>query len=958
MITRGALQRDLERAFVELGFRGQVRLSSIERAVYATDASLYQRVPHCVVMPMGIDDLERALEVARRFDVAVLPRGAGTSLAGQATSTAIVVDTSRHMGALLEIDREQRWARVQPGIVRDELNRQIAKWKLQFAPDTATSNRACLGGMIGNNSAGMRSIRYGQTVDHVLELSLLLSDGQRLNASRLSASQWDARSRQLDREGELYRALGRIIAENADEIVRRYPKVMRRVAGYRLDALVDTARSRGLVELLCGSEGTLALVAEAKIALQPLPTASCLAVAHFSSLSRALRAVPLIVGHRPSAVELLDDHVLQMARACVGTSWRYRWLSGRPEAVLIVEFEGESAAQVAILRERIAAELCDRQLAEEVVAVNAEDVAEVWDVRRSGLGLLLGTTALAKPLPFIEDAAVPVEELADYIAGVQELCRREGVPMALYAHASVGLIHCRPFLDLRLPQSLDTLRRISEAALALVVKHRGSFSGEHGDGRVRSYALPRFYGEQIYAAFVAIKRLFDPLGLLNPGIIVDAEPIDRGLRIGPDYRTIDWETTYRFRREGSLAAAVELCSGVGACRKRTDGVMCPSYRATGEERHSTRGRANALRMAISGQLGRDALSSAELYEVFSLCLGCKGCKSECPSNVDVARLKAEFLQRYHQTHGASASERFFAGASDWARRLSGPTAGLANRLMQSTVARTLLERTFDVDRRRKLPALAKQPFEARSTRRTKREGRPTLRLFVDCYANYYSPQIATAAVDVLEAIGYSVEPLTGQCCGRTQLSLGFLDRGREIGARALRAVAAAEQPLITLEPSCHSALVDDLPDLIDEPALCSASERIVPFDRFVAEQAQEGHVPPIDRALCADRYLVHSHCHERALGHRRHAADALERWTSQPVTDLDAGCCGMAGAFGYLRANYEVSMRVGRELFAAIGQSPNAQLIAGGFSCRHQVADGARRDSCTLAEALSRLIRR
>ncbi len=940
------------------GVTGEVRVDQIARGLYATDASIYQLEPVAVVIPRSRGDVAHALAVARRRGLKVLPRGGGTSLAGQAAGRALVIDYSKYLNRILEVNVEERWARVEPGRVRDELNAEIVATGLHFAPETATSNRANVGGMIGNNSSGTKSIIYGKTIDHVLELTVLLPTGEELWLRPMSRAEWDDLARKDDREGGIYRGVAEIVAAHREEILARYPKVMRRVGGYNLDEFVKAEAAWNLAHLVVGSEGTLAAVVEAKLRLAPLPPARAAAVAHFRRLPEALRAAPIIVARGPSAVELLDQTILRLARQNLEIRRICDWIEGEPAAVLLIEFFGGSPSEIAAKLDAVEADLRGAGLGYAFPRMfSADEQKKLWDVRAAGLGLMLGMKGDAKPTPFIEDAAVPVERLAEYIEAVLGVCRELDVPVSMYAHASVGLIHVRPILDLKRLDQIEKMRTISERTFELVRKYGGSWSGEHGDGLVRSYMNERFFGPKLYAAFKEIKRLFDPDGMMNPGKIVDAPPMDQDLRFGPQYRAQTRRTFYHFREDGGLDRAVELCTGVGACRKTLGGTMCPSYIATRDEDHSTRGRANALRLAITGQLGLDGLAHQGLHEVMDLCLGCKACKAECPSNVDVARLKGEFLAQYHTRRGIRWSESFFARSAQMAARLSGREAPVVNWLAERASIRAALELLVGLDRRRPLPRLAREPFHLWYARRRRREpaspgGAPRVVLFDDTFLNYHEPWIGRAAVELLERLGYRVEPAGAGCCCRPLISHGFLQEARDLGRQTLARLnrfATERLPIVVCEPSCLSALTDDLPDLIEDAQLGKrVASAAVMIDAFLERELQEGRLAPEkvraatvrDRAA-APRYLIHGHCHQKALFGTRGMTTLLGLMEGAEVTQIEAGCCGMAGSFGYEKRHYDVSLRVGEDrLFPAIRRmSPQTTLVACGFSCRHQIAD-------------------
>ncbi|HOE97871.1 MAG TPA: FAD-linked oxidase C-terminal domain-containing protein, partial [Candidatus Sumerlaeota bacterium] len=576
--------------------RGEVYFDQVTRGLYSTDASIYQEMPIAVCAPRDEEDVAAALRVARDHQAPVLPRGGGTSLAGQAVATALVLDFSRYMNKILDLDLEQGWVRVQPGVVRDELNAKLAAHGMEYAPDPATANRANIGGMIGNNSSGTRSIIYGKVVDHILQTVVHLADGTRLDLHAWSAAEYEARSQGESREAEILRGFRKLIETHRDEIAHRFPKVMRRVGGYNLDQFIqpDAPEGWNLAKLVTGSEGTLATTVEARLNLVRLPRATAICVCHFADLVESIRAVPSIVRHGPSAVEILDRQTLHLARRNLSTAPLCNFIQGDPAAILIVEFFGDSTEEV---REKC--ETLGRTLASDgfgyawPVYTDAEEKAKVWNVRKNGLGLMLGMKGDRKPIPFIEDACVPVEVLPEYITQVLEICRRNEAPVIMYAHASVGVIHVRPILDLRRRDEIERMKRIAEEAFQLVVRYHGSWSSEHGDGYVRSPWMERFYGPRIYGAFKEVKSLFDPEWRMNPGKILEAPEMDHDLRYGTEYHAQANGTAFHYREDGGFARAVEMCTGVGACRKTLGGTMCPSYMATRDEEHSTRGRANA-----------------------------------------------------------------------------------------------------------------------------------------------------------------------------------------------------------------------------------------------------------------------------------------------------------------------------------------------------------------------------
>lgn len=942
-----AFERDL-RATV----RGEVYFDSARRGIYATDASIYQIDPVAVCVPLDEQDVRAAMAAAERHGVPILARGAGTSLAGQAVGASLVIDFSKHFNRILEINAEQRWARVQPGVVRDNLNTELRKHGLYYAPDPATTSRANVGGMLGNNSAGMRSIVYGKTIDHALEARVLLADGTTLELGELAPDAYAQKAAQQDREGEIYRRFREIIEANRDEIERRYPKVMRRCGGYNLDEFIRTDRWN-LAKLMVGSEGTLGLTLEAKINLEPIPEHTCLCVAHFADLLEAIRAVKPIVEHGPSAVEILDRRVLGLAQRNLNTRPLCDFVEGDPAAVLVIEFFGDTAADARDKIDDVIADLRGRGTGYAYpVCDDAAGMNRVWTVRKNGLGLLLGMKGDRKPMPFIEDAALPLDVLPEYIEKILAFCASVDTEAAMYAHASVGLIHVRPLLDLRRADDIERMVKISEHAFELVKGYGGSWAGEHGDGLSRSFYMERFFGSQLYDAFKDVKRLFDPDGRMNPGKIVDAPPIDHNLRFGTEYKTPEFMTDFHYRDDGGFGPAVEMCSGVGACRQTMAGKMCPSYRATRDEEASVRGRANILRLAMTGQLGPDGMASREVHEVLDLCLSCKACKSECPSSVDMARLKSEFLQRYRERHGATLRDRLIAGSPRAAQRMAGWKAPLVNWMQGTWLFRSVLERMAGFDRRRVLPAAARETLVAWFAKRPKPPaGRSDRRvaLFADTYANYYEPHVGRAAVELLESCGYQVVLADVGCCQRPRISHGYLREAKRDGLATLSCLDEHIKeglPVVVLEPSCASALTDDLPDLIGDTELgARIRTNVMMIDVFLDKERREGRLHASFTSP-HQKLLIHEHCHQKSLYGTQSISDLLADIDGLEVTTLDTGCCGMAGSFGYETEHYDLSLRIGEDrLFPAVrGKDEATAVVACGFSCRHQIehATGVR----------------
>jgi FAD/FMN-containing dehydrogenase/Fe-S oxidoreductase len=947
--------------------RTEVFCDDLSLGLYATDASMYQMQPLAVVLPIDREDTLRAIRQCAELGLPLLARGGGTSLTGQSIGEAVILDVSKHLTKVLELNLKEGWVRVEPGVVCGELNALLKPHGVHFAPDPATENRANIGGMIANNAAGMRSVRYGMTIDHVLELDLVLATGEVLHLTPLDAMQMNAKCDLPGREGDIYRGVRDLVERNAGEIRQRYPKVIRRSGGYALDALVD-ANPWNLSKLICGSEGTLGVILDAKLRLAPLPIYSAVCLAHFDTLDACLRAAAPIVAEGPSAVELIDGVILRQARVHPLTRDICSMIQGEPAAVLVIEVQGDGSEDVAIHIQRIADGLTGRAY---VAPVQTEPraIQAVWQLRASALGLMTTVEGSKKPVPYIEDAAVPPEVLADYVTEVLAVCSKHDQPVSMFGHASVGLMHIRPLHDLHQAEDVARMKKIQEEVFPLVRKYGGSWSGEHGDGIVRGGFNRRFFGDQLYEAFREVKSLFDPEGRMNPGKVIETPAVESHLRFGSSYRPLLAESSFYFRTQGGMLAATEQCTGVGACRKTLSGVMCPSYAATRDEMHSTRGRANALRLALTGQFGVNALSGDELKAVMNLCLSCKGCKGECPNSIDMTRLKAEVLYQRQKRHGVPLRSRFFGHLSGLARLASGLHAPLVNTMLNSTSMRRLLEAVLGIDRKRPLPHFATQRlsqwFAERSSVDIKREqegGRHRrVVLFNDTYTEHYLPEVGRAAVEVLEAAGYRVELATLGDSQRGAISQGFLDQAKDKGTRMFRQLdemLADGSPLLVCEPSCASALTDDLPDLLDDPALGSrVASRVRMLDHFLEQELAAGRCTLLWRTTVTGvprRFLVHGHCHQKTLDGGRWTHRLLVRIPGADVDDTEAGCCGMAGAFGYEVEHAALSRKIaGQRLLPRLSRAgTDTQIVSNGFSCRHQIGDLSGRKSLHVAEVI------
>ena len=933
---------------------GEVRFDKMSRILYSTDASMYQIEPVGVVLPKHERDVLKVIRLAAQHGVAVIPRGGGTGLAGAVVGRGVVMDMSKYMTRILDFNAEEGWVKVEPGVILDELNAFLKPHGLQFAPDVATSSRATIGGMVGNNSAGTHSVIYGKTIDHVLELDLILSDGTRTTAGALDEPAVKQKCEQRDLEGQAYREVIRLARENAEEIERRYPKILRRVGGYNLDEFIKK-QPFSLAHMVIGSEGTLATVVGAKLKVIPLPRAKVLGIVQFGDLIASMQAVAPILATQPAAVELIDEMILEQTKGSVELSRTRSWVQGDPAAVLAVEYYGDSEGELLGKLDELETLLGNLNLAHTFSrAISEAEQADVWNVRKAGLGLLMGVKGDSKPIAFVEDAAVPPERLPDYVADFGDLMTTLNTRAGYYAHASVGLLHIRPMVDLKDAAEIAKMRFIAEAVRDLVMKYGGAISGEHGDGLVRSCWNEAFFGPVLYNAFRGVKRAFDPKGLMNPGKIVDAPMMTENSRYGAAYRADEIETHFDFSADGGFHRAVEMCNGVGACRKKLTGTMCPSYMATLEEEHSTRGRANALRAAISGRW-EGGLTDHRIADVLALCLECKACKAECPSNVDMAKIKYEFKAHYYAKHGRPLRARLF-GNVEMMGKLGCVAAPLANGLGNTRVSKWMMKR-LGIAPARSLPPFARQTFTHWFARRRAPVRNKRVVFFSDTYTTYNYPDIGKAGTALFEAAGYEVILAVKRCCGRPMLSNGYIDRVKEnarFNIENLYRYTEQGYPIVGFEPSCVSMLKDEYVDLIGDPRARAVADNVYTFEAFVQQFSDRGEfsVPFTDQKK---DILLHGHCHQKALWGMGASEAALGLPEGFRVTSIQSGCCGMAGSFGYEAEHYDVSLKVGepRLLEVIRNADETTEIAAAGLSCRQQIAHATGREARHPAEVLA-----
>jgi FAD/FMN-containing dehydrogenase/Fe-S oxidoreductase len=1000
--TTQELIHELERTIV-----GEVRFDAFTRMLYSTDASLYQIQPVGVVIPRSTEDVQAAVEIAVRHRLPILPRGGGSSLAGQAVGAALVIDFSKYLNQILAIDSEAGAATVQPGILIGVLNRQLAKHGLMLGPDPASAERATVGGSVGNNATGSHSILYGMMADNVIAARAVLSDSSLAHFVPVHPDDLPALGRSDTLTGRIYRQVPALLAENLDEMRARWPKHWRRASGYNLDrlaaallapeerralsfaspfrpAICDPQRIDrfNLAQLLTGSEGTLAVLSEVTLKLVKRPKQTAVAVVHFDHILEACAAITAVLECQPSASELLDKQLMDLARQQSEWARRMNFVDGDPAAVLLTEFYGEDEADLRRQIDHLAGHLTARGWKGVIRRVfDKADQTDLWTVRKAGLNLLTSRRGDFKPVPGIEDVSIPAEHLADYLGQVLDWRRtRPGIPdIAVYAHASAGCLHVRPLINVKTQEGVDNLQAMADFATELCLRYGGALSGEHGDGLMRSALNPRLFGPQLYAALQATKRLFDPNGLMNPGKIVDAPPLTENLRMGPGYQTIQLTTVFDWRGDHGFAGAIEMCNGAGVCRKLENGMMCPSFMVTRDERDSTRARANALRNALAGRIPHEALFSPEMAGVMDLCLGCKACKSECPSSVDLAKIKAEFLVHYYRRNDLPLFNRLMgwlpalnallyrlAKMAPFSRR-GAQEPGLirmTNAIVQSQPFRRL-QSTIGVTPQRALPRYAPAAFadwfRARSQPSAFPAMAPTVVLFHDTWTNFNEPQVGQAALRILEAAGYRVVLAEGRkCCGRPLITGGQADRAKawvDHNVALLAPYAAQGVAIVGLEPSCILTLRDEYLTLAsDSKRTKLLAQHAFTFEEFIVGEAKAGRFT-VKFQPQAGKALLHGHCHHKALVGNEVSVAAL-KLAGYVVEVIPSGCCGMAGDFGYELNHYELSGKIGEDrLFPAVRQAEvGTVLVASGTSCRHQIEHFTQRQPLHLAEALAKVL--
>lgn len=965
-MDKTTLRRSLKQLKKKLD--GDIFLDNATRIQYATDASAYRELPLAVIRPRNKSDLRKVILFAAAHQAPLIPRGAGTSLAGQVVGDGIVVDVSRYMNRIIEVNAAEQWVRVEPGVVLDELNLEMKPYGLFFGPETSTANRCVMGGMVGNNSCGAHSLLYGSTRDHTLRLEVILSDGSSAIFGDTDEKTFEKKCTGDSLENAVYRQINEMLhnEENRSQIAQEFPDpaIERRNTGYALDLLLDSkpfsanGKSFNFCRLLAGSEGTLAFITEIKLNLVPLPPpVKGLVCAHFQTIEDAFQANLIALRHRPGAIELIDEVILKQTKDNLAQSKNRFFVQGDPAAILIIEFARESQQEIMDIADTMEAEMRAAGYGYHFPRVFGTDISRVWDLRKAGLGLLSNIPGDAKPVSLVEDTAVHPAVLPQYIAEFKEILKKYNLKAVYHAHIATGELHLRPVLDLKKTHDVELFHTVALETAHLVKKYRGSLSGEHGDGRLRGEFIPLMVGQHNYELMRQIKKLWDPQGIFNPGKITDTPSMRSALRYEPGKPTRELKTIFDFSHDQGMMRAVEKCNGSGDCRKSEliGGVMCPSFMATRNENTTTRARANTLREFLTNSPKKNPFDHQEIYDVMDLCLSCKGCKSECPSSVDIARYKAEFLQHYYDEHGIPLRTRAIAYISQL-NKLGMLVPGITNYFFTQPAFSGFLKRILGFAPKRSIPQLY-----GITLRTWARYNLPRLNqqvaskgevcLFVDEFTEYNDTLTGIRAAELLAAMGYRINVVPHGSSGRTFLSKGLVRQAQKLAIKNVKALAGIiteKMPLVGIEPSGILTFRDEYPDLVSKelkPDALKLAKNALMFDEFVEREIAAGN---IDKSMfTTEKRLIklHGHCHQKSLASTAPTKVMLSLPENYMVEEIPSGCCGMAGSFGYEKEHYDLSMKVGELiLFPAVRNTPAEILIAApGTSCRHQIKDGTGR---------------
>lgn len=956
----------MEAKFIKLGaeIKGDVFTDKASKLMYATDASVYRELPIAVILPHDNEDIKQIINFARQERISIIPRTAGTSLAGQVVGKGIVVDVSKYMTRIIELNETERWVRVEPGVVLDELNIFLSKKNLFFGPETSTANRCMIGGMVGNNACGAHSLIYGNTRDHTLSINTILSDGTEVEFKSFTKEEFSAKCKIESLEGEIYRHINSILSnpKNQKEITSQFPdkSIKRRNTGYALDLLlnsnpfIETAKDFNFCNLLAGSEGTLAFTTEIKLNLIPLPPKEkVLICVHFNSIKEALQGNIIVLKHKPGAIELMDKTIMDCTKENLSQKNNRLFIHGDPKAILIIEFADESKEILGTKIADLENELRKAKLGYHFSVIEGDDISKVWDLRKAGLGVLSNIPGDAKPVPVVEDTAVNPNVLPEYIDEFDEMLKKNSLSCVYYAHAATGELHLRPILNLKKKEDIELFHTIAFETARLVKKYKGSLSGEHGDGRLRGEFIPYMIGKSNYKLLKQLKNIWDPNNIFNPGKIVDTPEMNTSLRYKAGQETPKIKTWFNFSSDQGILRAVEKCTGSGDCRKSSiiGGTMCPSFMATRDENASTRARANILREFLTNSDRKNPFNHKEIFNVLDLCLSCKACKSECPSGVDITKYKAEFLQHYYASNGIPLRTRLIAYFSS-INKIGLIIPQLFNFIITNNFTSNLIKRLCGFAQKRSIPIIGKYSLRTWIKRNNQEiDGhrfKGEVYFFVDEFTNYNDTEIGIKSIKFLRQLGYKIHFTKHAISGRTFLSKGLLKTAQKLATKNVQLfseLVSVKTPLIGIEPSCILTFRDEYPDLVVEDLRNKAvklSKNCLLIEEFIIREMEKGNINSSDFTSESLDIKLHGHCHQKVLASIEPALRMLSLPENYTVTEIKSGCCGMAGSFGYEKEHYELSMKVGElVLFPDIRSSKSEVLIsAPGTSCRHQIKDG------------------
>jgi len=945
---------------------GDIYFDPFSLKAYSIDASIYQIEPMGIILPKSKDDVLLAVTEAKNNKIPIIPRGAGTGITGGCIGKALIMDFSKYMNRILDINYTQEYAVCQPGVIQDQLNNELEKEGYRLGPDTSTGNRATIGGMLGNNSSGAHSMHFGKMVDNILAAELILANGETLKCNSVAVTQLLELSTGSTTKTRIYQFIQKIRENLTDEINLRYPKIQKRVSGYNLDELIKS-NTINLAKLIAGSEGTLGITTEIKLKICKNPAQTALCLLLFDDLVKGLNSVELLLKSNPYSLELIDDKIINSGRISPVLKGKLNWLSGDPQALLVVEFKGDSNDELDDKLTKFETEIRSNMICSNTIRITEQDcMNNVWKLRKAGLGLLMAKRTNERAIAFLEDIAVPPGRIGNFISKFKSYLSHYSKEAGIYGHAGEGCIHLRPMMDLRKPQEVELMLKMMEDVSDIVSEFGGTLSGEHGDGIIRSWLLEKMFGTSIYEAFNELKQIFDPENLMNPGKIVNPADPGKNLRIGIERNLFDLQTFLDFKKEGGFSFAVEMCNGNGECRKTDSGIMCPSFQITHDERETTRARAIGLKSIMNGDFSSDELFEKGLYNILDLCIQCKGCKKECPSQVDMAKMKSEFLYHYHTKNGFPLRSRIF-GAIDKINKFGSFTAPITNWFIKTGLNKYIFK-SLQIHSERQIPSFARKRFSQwyhnnNFNKHIERKDNCIV-LFIDTFTEYNNPEIGKAAITILKLLNFDVIIPEIHCCGRPLISKGLLDHARVKAAKLvdqLSTYAEFGYPIVGLEPSCILTIKDEFPALLhgrNIETVEKIADLCCTIDYFLNKLLIKNkfHLPFRHEHA---KILVHSHCHQKSLEDVTSTLNVLKKLPGSVVSEINSGCCGMAGSFGYETEHFDVSNKIAESrLFPAIrSANDNVLIAANGFSCRQQIIQGTNRSARHPLEILeSRLL--